>query len=78
MYECRFDSGQMTIMLDPINLVVYGEDEDETEETSGMPKPILPTEADGMTRVIGNHRYRQTKSGAWRMVDAFGNFFVKS
>ena len=48
MYECRFDSDQMTIMLDPINLVVYGEDEDETEEIPGMPKPILPIE-----RVLG-------------------------
>ena len=78
MYECRFDSDQTTIKLDPINLLVYGEDDDETDETPGMTKPLLPTEADGMTRVIGNHHYRQTRSGAWRMVAAFGSFFVKS
>ena len=61
-----------------MNLVVCGEDEEETEEATGANEPLLPTEADGMTRVIGNHRYRQKKSGAWRMVDAFGSFFVQS
>lgn len=78
MYECRFDSDQTAINLDPIDPDVFGEDEDETEDANGITEPLMPTEADGITSVIGNHRYRQTRSGAWRMVDAFGNSSLKN
>ena len=31
-----------------------------------------------MTRIIGDQSYRQTKSGIWRKVNAFGEFFLQT
>lgn len=76
MYECRLESNQAVVKLDPIYLVFFRE-EDEDLMGGEAKEPFIAVEADGMTRVIGKHRYRQTKSGAWRMVDAFGSFSYK-
>ena len=75
MFECRVLKTMLMIKLDPENLVVRGEDEVQEEK---KPDPSIMLEPDGTTRVIGNQRYKQTKSNAWRMVDATGNFFVKN
>lgn len=36
----------------------------------------IALEPDGITRIIGSQRYRQTRGKAWRKVDADGNFFL--
>ena len=54
--------------------------EDEAgAELKFQDKPeAIPLEKDGMTRIIGSQKYRQTAAGIWRKVDAYGNFFLQT
>ena len=66
----KMDLGHL-IPIDP-------EDEDNAEHRYVEKPEEIPLEKDGMTRIIGTQKYRQTAVGIWRKVDACGNFFVQT
>ena len=79
MFEVRAEKTKMMLKIDLKYLIVLEPEDEEIAEYKCDEKPdVIPLENDGMTRIIGTQKYRQTVAGIWRKVDAYGNFFLQT
>ena len=77
-FECLIDTTKVTIRVPIDNLIMIDEDDDGQLLEVINDKEAIPLISTETIRVIGEQRYKQTASGAWRMVNLFGEFFMKN
>lgn len=78
VFECLIDATKVTVRVRIDNLIMIGEDDDGQLIEAIDDKEAIPLMSTETIRVIGEQRYKQTASGAWRMVNSFGEFFMKN
>ena len=77
VFECLIETTKTVIRVPIDNLFMIDEDDDGQVLEVIDGKEAIPLISTETIRVIGDQRYKQTASGAWRMVNSFGEFFMK-